>query len=72
MSIDERYKQVVKAWKLASVTLEADRARRIREEDVAGAIADFDGFSELDLKARPPRTSSGLVDQQAWFRRMRR
>ncbi|MEK8022693.1 MAG: hypothetical protein AAB229_02690 [Candidatus Hydrogenedentota bacterium] len=62
----------IKAWELASVTLEEDRIRRIREADVKGTLDAFDGMVELYLASRPSRTTSGLVEQQAWFRRMYR
>ena len=60
----------VDAWRSASERLEELRRRDLRNVDVADRIEALNGAFEATL-ARPPRTSSGLVEQQAVFARMR-
>ena len=60
----------VGAWQIASARLESLRREDLRRVDVAGHITALNGAFEATL-ARPPRTSSGLVEQQAIFARMR-
>ena len=59
----------VGAWKVASERLEALRRRDLLDVDVAACIEALNGAFE-DTLARPPRKSSGLVEQQAIFARI--
>ena len=61
----------VGAWKVASERLEVLRRRDLRNVDVAGHIMALNGAFEAAL-AGPARKSSGLVEQQAIFARMKR
>ena len=58
------------AWRIASARLEDLRRKDLRDVDVADRIEALNGAFEATL-ARPPRKSSGLVEQQAVFARMR-
>lgn len=61
------------AWESAGAALSALRRRELAsmtDDDVRRAIADlFTGRSMPDL---PPRLTSGLVEQQRLFRRLRK
>ena len=60
----------VGTWKVASERLEALRRRDLAMVDVAERIETLNGAFEATL-AGPLRKSSGLVEQQAVFSRMR-
>ena len=60
----------VDAWRIASARLEDLRREDLRDVDVADHILALNGAFEAAL-AGPPRTSSGLVEQQAIFARLR-
>jgi hypothetical protein len=59
------------AWQRAAKVLDADRAERARNTSVASAIAALDDAFESALVARVCDLSSGLVDQQRHFARLR-
>lgn len=61
----------VERWKVASERLEALRREDLRDVNVARHIMALNGAFEATL-TRPIRKSSGLVEQQAIFSRMRR
>ena len=61
----------VAAWKIAAARLEALRREDLRDVNVAHHIMALNGAFEATL-TRPIRNSSGLVEQQAIFSRMRR
>ena len=67
---DNDLRAFVNAWRVASVRLEDFRREELRNVDVADHIEALNGAFEATL-AGPPRTSSGLVEQQAIFARMR-
>lgn len=60
----------VAAWRIASARLEALRRRDLRNVVVADHIEALNGAFEAAL-AGPPRTGSGLVEQQAVFAKIR-
>lgn len=60
----------VGAWKVASERLEALHREDLRDIDVARHIIALNGAFDAAL-AGPARKSSGLVEQQAVFARMR-
>lgn len=69
---DTDLKRWAETWASAGRALEALRRRELQamtDDDVRRAIADlFSGAAPADL---PPRTTSGLVDQQRLFARLR-
>ena len=67
---DIELRAFVDAWRSASERLEDLRRRDLRNVNVADRIESLNGAFEATL-ARPPRTSSGLVEQQAVFARIR-
>ena len=66
----EELRQWVARWKRVGPELEAIREREIREADTVKAVRDLFGDEELTCLP-PPRLSSGLVEQQAWFAKLR-
>ena len=60
----------VERWKMASERLEALRRQDLRDVNLARHIMALNGAFEATL-TRPIRKSSGLVEQQAVFSRLR-
>jgi hypothetical protein len=67
----ELMRRWVETWRQAGPELEEIRRREIEATDSAVAIRQLFGSAPppWDL---PPRTTSGLVEQQAWFAKLRR
>ena len=61
----------VQTWKEASPELEAIRRREIREADNLKVLALLEGAFNHATRTLPPRTSSGLVEMQDWFAKLR-
>ena len=61
----------VEAWGRAGPPLEAERRERVRRTDTARDLRAFTGMTRAALEASPPAQWSGLVEQQAWFQRVR-
>jgi hypothetical protein len=67
----ELMRRWVETWKRAGPELEAIREREMRETPIAEAVHQL--FSSPELLHRGPRlTTSGLVEQQAWFALLRK
>ena len=69
---DADLKRWAETWERAGRELALIRRReleRMTDDDVRRAIADL--FSDTVLTELPPRTTSGLVEQQRWFTRLR-
>ena len=60
----------VETWRAAGVELEMIRRRELRSLDTQEAIRQIFGEGDESFPARGPATS-GLVEQQAWFARLR-
>ena len=60
-------KRWVETWKLAGVDLERIRRKELRELDTYRAITLLCGSADYTRPPRAPKSSSGLVEQQAWF-----
>jgi hypothetical protein len=68
----ERVRQWIRNWEAAAPVLEELRAEQIRNSDTATAIEQLsDAFESARLHWTPPVTS-GLVEQQRLFARLRR
>ncbi len=68
----ERVRQWVRNWEAVAPVLEELRAEAIRHSDTAAAIEQLsDAFESARRHWSPPATS-GLVEQQRWFARLRR
>jgi len=63
----EMIQKSVAAWRRAEPTLERVRRENIRTTDTASAIAAFSGMALAAAKKHPPKSTSGLVEQQRIF-----
>jgi hypothetical protein len=66
-----RIKEWVEAWKRAGPILEEERREQIRKTDTMRDLALFDCDLRFLLRTARPKPTSGLVEQQALFARMR-
>ena len=62
----------VKTWRDAGPRLEAIRRRELRELDTFSAIALLCGSADYHQAPRAPKPTSGLIEQQRLFARLRR
>lgn len=65
-------KKWVDTWKRAGPLLEAQREEDVRHSDTMGAFSFFAGMPLFNLRTSPPEPTSGLVEQQQWFRKIAR
>ncbi len=70
MADRESLRRLVKQWRQAGEALEEIRRREIENLDTRQAILQIFGTAGWPDQG-PPRTTSGLVEQQAWFARLR-
>jgi hypothetical protein len=59
----------IKNWQEVEPVLEAERRKSIRRVNTAAAIASLDLAYKSARLHCPRRESSGLVEQQRWFKR---
>jgi len=64
-------KDWVKAWKGASAEMERLRRENLKQADTKTAILNLLPAFEYAVKNSPLRESSGLVEQQRYFKRYR-
>jgi hypothetical protein len=62
----------VQAWKNAAPELERIRRQELRQLDAYAAIALLCGEANYREAPRAPKPTSGLIEQQRVFRRLRR
>lgn len=62
-------KRWVQAWKEAGEALEQLRRAELRKLDTHRAIALLCGPANYRVPPRAPKSTSGLVEQQAWFKK---
>ena len=65
----EQMRQWVETWQCAGQELDEIRRREIRATDTQTAIRQIFG-SGASVDHLPARTTSGLVEQQAWFMKL--
>lgn len=58
----------VDAWKLAGPELERMREEEVRTQNTISNFETYKGMALLCIRDRPPGPTSGLVEQQRWFR----
>lgn len=68
----EQGRQWVAAWKRAGPELERMRREELRRLDAYQAISLLCGPADYTVEPRAPKPSSGLVEQQRLFRKLRR
>jgi hypothetical protein len=62
-------KKWVEAWKNAGPELERIRREELRNVDTTKAIALLCGPADYNLPPRAPHPTSGLIEQQRWFKK---
>ena len=62
----------VEAWKVAGPELEAIRRREVREADNVQVMEALEDFFNHGLDTFPARPTSGMVEMQQWFAKLRR
>ena len=58
-------------WENAAPELEAIRHREIREAETHATLALLEGAFNHAARSLPPRSSSGMVEMQRWFAKLR-
>ena len=66
----DKLKHWVECWKNAWPRLEALRREAIRNTDTTQALMNLAGAFESARLHHKPAPTSGLVEQQAWFRKL--
>jgi len=71
--MDEReaMRRWVGTWKRAGPELEAIRRKEIEKIDVREHLAALEGAFNHATRTLPPRETSGLVEMQKWFAKLR-
>jgi hypothetical protein len=67
-----RLKGYAERWKRLGPLLEAQREEDVRRSDTISNIAAFGRLYAMAVAASPPPPTSGLVEQQRWFAKLRR
>jgi hypothetical protein len=62
----------VETWQAAGPELEAIRRKEIETINVLESLAALEGAFNYATRTLPPRDSSGLVEMQKWFAKLRR
>jgi len=68
---EENIRRWLAGWQTAGLVLEKLRAEAIRNSDTAAAIEQLSDAFESALRHYPPAATSGLVEQQRIFARLR-
>ena len=68
--IKDLIKVRVNQWDAVAPMLQSIRDESIKAADTHQSLKNFSGMVLAALPSHPPRTWSGLVDQQRWFRRI--
>jgi hypothetical protein len=68
----ERGRQWVTAWKRAAPELERIRREELRQLDAYRAISLLCGRADYTVEPRAPKPTSGLIEQQRLFLKLRR
>jgi len=68
---EQRVRQWLRNWEEAAPVLERVRDEAIRNSDTAKAIEQLSDAFESARRHWTPPTTSGLVEQQRWFAKLR-
>lgn len=63
-------RQWVARWQKAGPELERIRLQELRHTDVAASIERLEDSFQSALRNYPARLTSGLIEQQRWFKRL--
>ncbi len=61
----------IDTWKKAGAALEEIRQHELQSPDYARQLELIDNMLQFACENRKPRLTSGLVEQQRWFMKMR-
>ena len=64
-------RQWVARWQKAGPKLERIRLQELRHTDVGASIEQLEDSFQSALINYPARVSSGLIEQQRWFKRLK-
>lgn len=67
----QRLREHIATWKAITPFLEAERRAQIKASDLQRDMAALAGAYATIRRDTPPRLTSGLVEQQAWFSKFR-
>ncbi len=65
----EQGRRWVQAWRVAGQEMERLRREELRRLDAYRAIALLCGPADYHVPPRAPKATSGLVEQQYWFKK---
>jgi hypothetical protein len=68
----ERMREYVNRWKDTGAILEKLRREAIRNVNIGEEILSLSDASEAALKMYPPKPTSGLIEMQRLFRKLKR
>jgi len=68
---EEVKKQLVQNWQRVGPLLEEQREEDVRNSDTVSNVAAFGRLYAMALAASPPLPTSGLVEQQRFFAKLR-
>lgn len=67
----QRIKERIAQWAAAAPVMQALRDEEVRRSDTVLGIRQLAGVAAMTLRDLPPRQECGLVEQQAWFAKLR-
>ena len=62
----------VAAWSEAGPALEVIRREEVRTADNLAVLASLEGAFDYAIRSLPPRETSGMVEMQQYFAKLRR
>ena len=71
MTEHEKIRLWVRLWKEAGPELEEIRRREVREANNHEVLASLETAFNQSVRTLPPRSSSGMVEMQDWFAKLR-
>ena len=69
---DPNVRRWVEVWKQAGQSLEEIERQRLRSFRYEDHVSEIDELLELAFRFAQPRSTSGLVEQQRWFAKLRK
>jgi len=67
----QQIRERIAQWAAAAPVMQALRDEDVRQSITADGIQQLAGVATMTLRDQPPRRECGLVEQQAWFAKLR-